>query len=164
MPSPRSLLATIALFVGLSGGLAACAPSLDDQIKQAQASLDAGDGPAAEKAAATALKDAKAPKDAWRLELIRAQGLAQQGKGADVLTHVERLAGAYPKNVTAPLYRDLADKLRASKDTAGAIELLAAGDARFPAEHQSFVDAIAALKEAGVDPEELERLKALGYL
>ena len=161
MRSSRSLLATFALVIGLS----ACgAASLDDQIKQAQAALDAGDGPAAEKAAEAALKEAKDPKDAWRLELVRVEGLAQQGKGADVLTHLERLAGTNPKNVTAPLYRDLADKLRASKDTPGAISVLDAGVKRFPADSQSFLDAITAIKDVSVDPEELERLKALGYL
>ena len=43
--------------------------------------------------------------------------------------------------------------------------MLTAGDERFPDEHASFVEAIEALKEASsLDPAQVERLKALGYL
>ena len=49
-------------------------------------------------------------------------------------------------------------------DVPGAIEILTAGGQRFPAEHASFVDAIGALNAAPLDPAQVQRLKALGYL
>ena len=50
-------------------------------------------------------------------------------------------------------------------DVPGAIEILTAGGQRFPAEHASFADAIGALTDAApLDPAQVQRLKALGYL
>ena len=73
--------------------------------------------------------------------------------------------GAYPNQVSAALYRSLADKLKTAGDVPGAIEILTAGGQRFPAEHASFADAIGALKDAApLDPAQVQRLKALGYL
>jgi hypothetical protein len=63
------------------------------------------------------------------------------------------------------MYRSLADKVKTAGDTTGAIDILAAGDVRFPDDHASFVEAITALQSSGeLDPAEIERLKALGYL
>jgi hypothetical protein len=43
--------------------------------------------------------------------------------------------------------------------------VLTAGDKRFPAEHASFVEAIETLKSSGsLDPAQVQKLKALGYL
>ena len=73
--------------------------------------------------------------------------------------------GAYPNQVSAALYRSLADKLKTAGDVPGAIEILTAGGQRFPAEHASFADAIGAFKDAApLDPAQVQRLKALGYL
>jgi hypothetical protein len=102
---------------------------------------------------------------AWRLEQIRLEALAKSAKGAQVKSELDRLATAYPKQVNASLYRSLADKAKEAGDTAGAIDVLTAGDQRFPAEHASFVEAIDALKASGtLDPEQVQKLKALGYL
>ena len=143
----------------------ACAPSAEERVKGAQAALDAADYPRARSESESALQEPSVTKDARsvaRLEVIRLQALARSGMGQEVAATLERLGNN--SIATASLYRDLADKLRAAKDTGGAIEVLAAGDKRFPAEHQSFVDAIDALKNADMDPAEVERLKALGYL
>lgn len=156
--------------LGLIGTLlliVACSPSAEDRVKGAQAALDASDFAKAQTESEAALKEPSVTKDAKsvaRLEIIRLQALAQTGNGKEVLSSLERLNGSMPAATPASLYRELGDKLRAAKDTSGAIDVLNAGDKRFPAEHQSFVDAIEAIKNAGIDPAEVEKLKALGYL
>ncbi len=135
---------------------------------EAQAAFDGGDAAKALTLADAALATDAVKKDApsaWRLEQIKLEALAKGGKGADVLANLERLAGTNPKQVNAALYRALADKVKAADDTPGAIDILAAGDKRFPADHATFQEAIDALKNSGnLDPAEVERLKALGYL
>jgi hypothetical protein len=134
----------------------------------ARAALNGGDMPKAIHVAEDGLaQDAvkKDPAAAWRLEQIRLDALATSRKGADVKQELDRLAAIYPKQVSASLYRSLADKAKTVNDVPGAIEILTAGDQRFPAEHASFVDAIGALKGgAAMDPATVKRLKALGYL
>ena len=134
----------------------------------ARAALNGGDMPKAIRVAEDGLAQDGVKKDpaaAWRLEQIRLDALATSGKGTDVKKELDRLAAAYPKQVSASLYRSLADKAKTVNDVPGAIEILTAGDQRFPAEHASFVDAIGALKDgAAMDPATVKRLKALGYL
>ena len=134
----------------------------------ARAALNGGDMAKAIRVAEEGLaQDAvkKDPAAAWRLEQIRLDALATSGKGVDVKKELDRLATAYPKQVNASLYRSLAAKATTVNDVPGAIEILTAGDQRFPAEHAAFVEAIGELKEgAAMDPETVKRLKALGYL
>jgi hypothetical protein len=66
--------------------------------------------------------------------------------------------------VTPALYRSLADRLKTAGDTTGAIDVLAADDKRFPQEHEVFAKDIAGLKQGSLDPAQVEKLKALGYL
>src|SRR5215470_393245 len=122
--------------------------SAADYQQEAQAALDARDVPKALAVVTEALQQDAVRSDAagaWRLEQIRLEALAKSGKGADVKAELERLAAQYPKQVTASLYRSLADKTKAAGDPAGAIDILAAGDQRFPADHASFAEAIGAL-------------------
>jgi hypothetical protein len=149
--------------------LAACGgKSADDYHTEARAALEGGDAPRALQLVDEAFARDAAKQDAaaaWRLEQVRLDALAKSGKGAEVTKELDRLAGTYPAQVTAPLYRSLADKAKAAGDVSGAIEVLAAADKRFPAEHASFVEAIDALKDtANLDPAQVQRLKALGYL
>jgi hypothetical protein len=149
--------------------LAACGGKSAVELQtEARSALDAGDTARAIAVvdAALGLPSVKADAAAtWRLEQIRLDALAKAGKGGDVKTALERLAGTNPQQVNAALYRALADKAKAGGDTNGAIDILAAGDQRFPAEHASFTEAIDALKSGGnLDPATVERLKALGYL
>lgn len=145
--------------------LTACGASLQDQENEARGALNARDWAKATQLADAALQGAGADKAAaWRLEQIRLEALAGEGKGAEVASSLERLAGSYAGQVTAALYRSLGDKLKAAGDTSGAIDVLAAGDKRFPDEHESFQAAIDALKAGSLDPAEIEKLKALGYL
>lgn len=145
--------------------LTACAPSVADRIVDAQAALDAGDFAKAQSGAEAALKDATEARDTARLEQVRLRALAGAGKGAEVLTNLERIAAANAASAPAALYRELGDKLRAAKDTVGAIAVLDAGVNRFPTEQQPFLDAIAAIqKSAGGDAAVNAQLEALGYL
>lgn len=153
----------------LSAFVAGCGgKSAADYQSEARRALDAGDT-----AKAIAVVDEALAKDAvrqdaagaWRLEQVRLEALAKAGKGPEVKAELERLAGTHPQQVNASLYRSLADRVKAAGNTSGAIDILAAGDQRFPAEHASFVEAIDALKSAGaIDSEQIEKLKKLGYL
>jgi len=157
-----SVLVLAALLAGCGGKSAA------DYHNEARSALDGGDTGRALRVAEEGLRADAVKQDAaaaWRLEQIRLEALARSGKGADVKRELERLAGTYAGQVNASLYRSLADKTKAAGDTEGAIDVLAAGDKRFPAEHASFVEAIDALKSSGsLDPAQVQRLKALGYL
>lgn len=158
--------ATMALFAAF---LAACGgKSAADYQNEARAALDGGDAAKAIGIVTEALGRDAIKQDAaasLRLEQIRLEALAKAGKGAEVKIELERVASAYPKNVNASLYRSLADRVKAAGDTGGAIDILVAGDKRFPAEHASFQEAIDGLKATGqVDPAQVERLRKLGYL
>lgn len=148
--------------------LAACGgggPSAEDLSKGVEAALQSKDYAGAVQKADEALAAEVVSKDAakaWRIESMRLSALAEGGKGADVKSSLERLAGPYPKQITASLYHSLADKVRAAGDGAGYTELLDAGAKKFP-EDKSFLEAIEAAKSSA-DPAEVERLKALGYL
>ncbi|MEW6270368.1 MAG: hypothetical protein AB1689_13845 [Thermodesulfobacteriota bacterium] len=158
---PRSLLVLPLLL------LVACESSLADREKEARAALDARDFATAQNVSEAALVDAASGEDAavaWRLEQIRLDALAHQKQGAEVVRSLERLATEYPAQVTPALYRSVADRLKTAGDTTGAIDVLAAGDKRFPQEHEVFVKDIEALKQGNLDPAQVERLKALGYL
>lgn len=157
----RSFFTLALLFV------VACGASLADQETGARAALDGRDFAKALQLAEAALADPAAAKDkaaAWRLEQIRLEALANDKQSAELLSSIERLAGSYEKQITAPLMRSLADKLKAAGDTQGAINVLAAGDKRFPSDHEAFLKDIDALKSAGIDDAATEQLRQLGYL
>src|SRR5690606_926446 len=140
--------------------------SLADREKEARAALDARDFAKARQISETALAGAGSgdAATAWRLEQIRLDALANEKQGTEVAASLERLAGTYPAQVTPALYRSLADRLKSAGDTSGAIDVLAAGDKRFPQERELFARDIEALKQGNLDPAQVERLKALGYL
>lgn len=158
---PRSLVSLALLF------LAACGASLADQEAGARSALDGRDFAKAITLVDAALKDPAAASDkaaAWRLEQIRLEAQANDKQGAAVLSAIERLSADYGPQITAPLMRSLADKLKASGDVKGAIDVLAAGDKRFPDQHDAFMKDIEALKGAGLDDAATEQLRSLGYL
>ncbi|MSQ01963.1 MAG: hypothetical protein EXR71_08725 [Myxococcales bacterium] len=151
-----------ALILALS---CASPPDVDALLGGVDAAAGAKDfGGAVQQAeAALALPEiSAAPAKAWRFESARLNALAAAGKGADVKSSLERLAVAYPKQVTATTYLALADKVRAAGDGPGGADLLDAGLKKFPGE-EGFQRAIDDMK-GSADPEEIERLKALGYL
>jgi hypothetical protein len=158
-----SILVLLAALLGGCGGRSAA-----DYQKEAQAALDGRDPGKAVEVVRAALANDAVRRDAaaaWRLEQIRLEALAKTGKGGEVKAELDRLAGTYTAQVTPALYRSLGDKTKAAGDIPGAIDILVAGDQRFPKDHASFAEAIEALKNAGgVDPAQVERLRALGYL
>lgn len=160
--APRTFLFLSAILVQT---LVACGgKSADDLRKEAEAALQAGDPAKAEQIVDEALKGVGSDKAAaWRLEQVKLEAMTKAKKGSAVPAELERLAGAYPQQVTPALYRSLADKAKAGGDTPGAIDILAAGDKRYP-EEATFKQAIEEIKSAGVSAEEVEQLKALGYL
>jgi hypothetical protein len=163
----RSLL-VLPLLLGVLF-LSACQGSLEDREKEARTALDARDFPKARNISEQALVGVTSGDDAamaWRLEQIRLDALANDKQGAEVVVTLARLGAnpVYGPQVTPALYRSLADKLKTAGDVNGAIEVLAAGDKRFPQEHEQFAKDIDALKKSNLDPAQVERLKALGYL
>ena len=149
--------------------LVACQGSLADREKEARAALDARDFPKARNISEQALVGVTSGDDAamaWRLEQIRLDALANDKQGAEVVVTLARLGASptYSPQITPALYRSLADKLKTAGDVNGAIEVLAAGDKRFPQEHEQFAKDIEGLKQGNLDPAQVERLKALGYL
>jgi hypothetical protein len=160
MPRSRFVLPLLLL-------LAACEASLADREKEARAALDARDFTKARLVSEEALASSGAGADAataWRLEQIRLEALAQEKQGAEIVASLARLSGKYGPQITPALYRSLADKLKTAGDTTGAIDVLAAGHEKFPQEAQAFVKDIDALKQGKLDPAQIEKLKALGYL
>lgn len=163
----RSLLVLALLLSSLA--LAACKGSLADREKEARAALDARDFPKARNISEQALVGVTTGDDAamaWRLEQIRLDALANDKQGAEVIVTLARLGAnpTYAPQITPALYRSLAGKLKTAGDVTAAIEVLAAGDKRFPGEHEQFAKDIDALKKGNLDPAQVERLKALGYL
>lgn len=149
--------------------LSACKGSLADHEKNARAALDARDWNGARNISEQALVGVTSGDDAamaWRLEQIRLDALANDKQGQEVIVTLARLGGnpTYSPQITPALYRSLADKLKTAGDVNGAIEVLAAGDKKFPQEHEQFAKDIEALKQGNLDPAQVDRLKALGYL
>lgn len=155
--------------LALAALVAACGgPSAEERQVEAQGLLASGKAAESLAKADEALADAAISGDAalaWRFESLRLEALAAGGKGKEVASALDRLSGKYAQQITAAMYRSLADKVAAAKDTQGAIDLLVQGDQKFPAEHASFDEAIGRLKASGdMDPATVERLRALGYL
>jgi hypothetical protein len=149
--------------------LSACKSSLADYEKDARAALDERNWPKARSISDQALVGVTSGDDAamaWRLEQIRLDALANDKQGQEVVVTLARLGAnqTYGPQVTPALYRSLADKLKTAGDVNGAIDVLVAGDKRFPQEHEQFVKDIDGLKKGNLDPAQVERLKALGYL
>src|SRR5215510_9800789 len=119
---------TLSMVALLAACFAGCGGKSAARYEQdAQTALDGKDP-----AKAIAIVDEALAKDsvrqdapaAWRLEQIRLDALARQGKGNEVKAQLERLVGTYPKQVNASLYRSLADKTKTAGDNPGAIEIL----------------------------------------
>jgi hypothetical protein len=155
------------LIAALLFSLSACSsgPDVPAMLADVEAKAAAKDYAGAVTGADTALKLPEVtgdPASAWRFESARLGALADGGKGADVKTSLERLSGTFAAQVTCPLRLSLADRVRAAGDGAGYTDLLDAGLKACPQE-PSFQSKIDEAKSSA-DPEEIERLKALGYL
>jgi len=142
--------------------LAACRGDPAGELEKAREHLAGGDYAGAVAAASRGLTVGAEGSIAWRLELVALEGEARGGKTEDVLARLDRLAGAWPAQVTGPLYVQTAGQLKETGDAAGAVRVLDAGARRFP-EDADITRAIAQAKAAGT-AEELEALRSLGYV
>jgi tetratricopeptide (TPR) repeat protein len=154
--------ATLALVLAFAIG---CGEKAADVKEAAQAALDAADYPTAiaqaDKAIGMAADDRAM---VWQSQQIKLQALARSGD-AQTLSLLEQLAGTYQDQVKSPLYLSVGSELKKAGQTSAAIDVYDAGNKRFPDESETFLAAIQELQEAGdMDPAEIEKLKALGYL
>jgi hypothetical protein len=143
-------------------GLLACGASPEQQLDQAREQLGSGAYAEAEATAAAGLAAGAEGPIAWRLELVALEAEARGKKSEAVLARLERLAGAWAKQVGGSLYVQTAGQLRDAGDPAGAIGVLDAGAKRFP-QDADVAKAIAQAKTAGTAAE-LEQLRSLGYI
>ncbi len=157
---------TLAYLLLLFALLVGCGKGVADLQAEAQAALVKGEYASAESTAAQALGLGKADRPtAWALENIALEAQARGGKGAEAAATLERLAGEYAPQVNAALYLAIGSYVKDAGQTDAAIDILAAGDKRFPEQHDQFVAAIDEMKNTQeLDPAEIEKLKSLGYL
>ena len=146
--------------------LIGCGPDLEKQKNEAQQALNVGNFSQAREISSQALEQAP-PADkrlVWALERIHLEALARENQGEQARETLERLATEYPTQANASLYLAIASYLKDAGGTSSAIDILVAGDERFPEESEKFKTMIGELEAGGLDPAEIERLKSLGYL
>lgn len=144
-----------------------CGPDPEQMKNDAQGALAAGDFTHAQELASQALERVPGTDKRlqWALERIRLEALARGNRGAEARDSLERLSGAYPTQVKASLYLAMATYLRDAGGVGDAIEILIAGDERFPEESAKFKAMIQEIEAGGLmDPAEVERLRSIGYL
>lgn len=138
-----------------------------EQLKnEAQHALSVGDFSQAREISTRALEQVPESEKRliWSLERIRLEALARENQAAGARETLERLATEYPEQANASLYLAIASYLQEAGDASGAIDILVAGDKRFPEESEKFEAQIRELQAGGLDPAEIERLRSLGYL
>jgi len=146
--------------------LIGCAPDPEQMKIEAQQALSVGDFSQAREISTRAL--AQVPESekrlTWSLERIRLEALARDNQAAEAGETLERLAAEYPEQAGASLYLAIASYIKDAGDASGAIDILVAGDKRFPEDSEKFKAQIHQLQAGGLDPAEIERLRSLGYL
>ena len=146
--------------------LIGCSPDPEQLKDEAQQALSVGDFSQAGEISARAL--AQVPESdkrlIWSLERIRLEALARDNQAAEALESLERLVTEYPAQADASLYLAIASYLQGAGGASGAVDILVAGDKRFPEESEKFEAQIQELQAGGLDPAEIERLRSLGYL
>lgn len=146
-------------------------PSLDEEITALQQRYDKGDlsgvvatAPALlERAGSEGAGDAKA----WRIEKLRLQALARQGKAEEALADLQRLDDSRPGKVDAALYLQVTQLVSDGGKLTEAVTVLHAGAERFPEAKEKFdvlAQQFAARAASEGDSEATAKLKALGYL
>ena len=146
--------------------LIGCGPDAEQLKEEAQQALSVGDFSQAREISARALEQLPESEKrlTWSLERIRLEALARDKQAGEVRESLERLAAEYPAQANASLYLAMASYVRDAGDTGGAVDILIAGDKRFPEESEKFKAMIQELQAGGLDPAEIERLRSLGYL
>jgi predicted Zn-dependent protease len=147
--------------------LIGCGPDAEQLEEDAQQALSVGNFSQAREISTSALEQVPESEKRliWALERIRLEALAREDQAAEARETLERLATEYPSQANADLYLAIASYVRDAGDSGGAIDILVAGDKRFPEESEKFKAQIQELHESGlVDPAEIERLRSIGYL
>jgi predicted Zn-dependent protease len=146
--------------------LIGCGPDLEQMKNDAQQALSVGNFTQAREISSQALEQVPPSEKrlVWALERIRLEALARDNQGEAAQEALERLAAEYPTQANASLYLAIASYLREAGATSSAIDVLVAGDERFPEDSEKFEAMIAEMEAGGLDPAEIERLKSLGYL
>jgi predicted Zn-dependent protease len=159
----HAILLTPAMGLAL---LIGCGPEFEQMKDEAQQALSVGNFSQAREISERALEGVPASEKRllWALERIRLEALARDNEGEEALETLERLSAEYPGQVKAPLYLAIATYLKYAGGTGAAIDILVAGDQRFPEESEQFKALIGEMEAGGLDPAEIERLKSLGYL
>ncbi|MHC5209134.1 MAG: hypothetical protein ACYTG2_00265 [Planctomycetota bacterium] len=163
LPLPLALCFSVLL---LCGGCGSSNPS--EEADAAQAALSQGDFATARAKAKSALAAEGVADDkalTWKLERIGLEAAAGEGKGAEVLSAVDRLSGSFAAQVNAELYAKLGNRLADGGDPAGALDVADAGKQRFPEQAAAFDALIESLKtKASSNSELADKLKSMGYL
>jgi hypothetical protein len=151
----------------LLGGLVAsgCGASAEDHLRAARRGL-------ADAAYADALSAAEAGLAAgpgevtrWGLELVKLEAHARSGEGEAARRLIERLAAEHPDHLPVTQYAATAHQLRATGQGPAAIEVLDLAMRRFPGDPMiERLIAASASGAPGVDSDELEMLRSLGYI
>jgi tetratricopeptide (TPR) repeat protein len=146
--------------------LIGCGPDLEQMKNDAQQALSVGNFTQAREISSQALEQVPPSEKrlVWALERIHLEALARGNQGEEAREALERLAAEYPTQANASLYLAIASYLRDAGATSSAIDVLVAGDGRFPEDSEKFEAMIGELEAGGLDPAEIERLKSLGYL
>jgi len=158
-----SLTLTPAICLAL---LIGCSADPEQLKNEAQQALSVGNFAQARDISTQALAQATGSEKrlVWALERIRLEALARNDEGDETRESLERLTAEYPTQANASLYLAMATYLRDAGGTHSAIDVLVAGDERFPEESAKFKAMIQEMEAGGLDPAEIERLKSLGYL
>ena len=146
--------------------LIGCGSDLEQMKNDAQQALSVGNFSQAREISSQALERAPASEKRllWALERIHLEALARDNRGEEARETLERLAAEYPSQANAALYLAMATYLKDAGATSSAIDILVAGDERFPEESEKFKAMIGEMQAGGLDPAEIERLRSLGYL
>jgi hypothetical protein len=152
-------------FLGLAVLLAfcACEKSSKDYLADARDQLSGSSYEEAVTSADAGLAASPDAVSAWGLELVKLEALSRSGQGEAVLDQLDRLSDEHPDRITAADYSGTAQLLRTADRKADAITVLDMGINRFPDDaviNKMITDSI----EKGMDPEELEQLRSLGYI
>jgi predicted Zn-dependent protease len=147
--------------------LIGCGPDAEKLEDDAHQALSVGNFSQAREISTRALEQVPESEKRliWSLERIRLEALARDDQAAEARETLERLAAEYPSQANASLYLAIASYVRDAGNSSGAIDILVAGDKRFPEDSEKFKAQIQELHESGLmDPAEIERLRSIGYL
>ncbi len=150
------------LMVAILGG---CGASAEDRLADARAGLADADYAAALSAAEAGLRAQPDEVTRWGLELARLEAQARSGRGEAAKQQIERLADAYPEHVPVTQYAATAHQLRSAGEGPAAIEVLDLAMKRHPGDPMiERLIAASVSASAGVDSDELDMLRSLGYV